>query len=636
MTLAQSKQAALQQYFGYDAFREGQELLIDGILSRRDVLGIMPTGAGKSMCFQLPALLMEGVTLVISPLISLMKDQVAALGQAGVRAAYINSSLTDAQTRKALSNAAAGMYRLVYVAPERLETPLFTGFAQSTPIAQVTIDEAHCVSQWGQDFRPSYTRIAAFIASLPRRPVVSAFTATATPKVRQDIVELLALRDPEQLVTGFDRANLRFEVRWPRDKMAELLDFLQARPDKSGIVYCATRKTVEDVCTQLQQAGYLASRYHAGLDNEERQHNQDAFLRDDVTIMAATNAFGMGIDKSNVSFVVHYNMPQNIEGYYQEAGRAGRDGMEADCVLFFSEQDVQTNTFLINHAKDAAYPDPETEALIKQRNRKRLEDMTLYCYSTACLRETILQYFGENVDADSPGCGNCSGCDHAGEAVDVTPDALLVLECVQRLDGRFGVKMVMDVLRGSKAASLQRSGGDKLHVYGGYTGPEKQLRALIMHMVQQGYLQRTADEYPLLQWGSRAKEITQDGGRVGMRAVEWAAADTASQQHTKQRKTGARQSAAQSGEKPQRTRTSDTKSATIYNTALFETLRTLRKEIADSQGVPAFVIFSDNTLADMCRKLPKNRGEMLHVSGVGAVKMMRYGKQFLAAIQAYV
>ena len=397
----------LKQYFGYNTFRSGQETLISGILAGKDVLGIMPTGAGKSICFQIPALMMDGITLIVSPLISLMKDQVNALTQSGAAAAFINSSLTQRQIEKALHNAEKGMYKLIYVAPERLPTSEFMSFVRSVKISMLTVDEAHCISQWGQDFRPSYAQIPEFIAELPLRPVVSAFTATATPRVRKDIVELLKLNDPQILVTGFDRSNLYFDVRKPKDKYKTLTDFLSDKKDRSGIIYCGTRKTVEEVCALLQCDGYGAARYHAGLADSERRGNQDDFLYDRAQIMVATNAFGMGIDKSNVSFVVHYNMPKDLESYYQEAGRAGRDGGPADCVLLYSGQDVRINEWMIENNKDAQYADKETEAVLKERGRKRLRDMTFYSTTTNCLRGFILKYFGETPPNY---CGACSRC----------------------------------------------------------------------------------------------------------------------------------------------------------------------------------------------------------------------------------
>ena len=399
----------MRDLFGYSDFRPGQETLIDALLSGRDVLGIMPTGAGKSICYQLPALMLEGVTLVISPLISLMRDQVNALVQMGIRGAYINSSLTESQCRKAISNACAGMYKLIYVAPERLSTPGLAALAQSVPISMVCVDEAHCVSQWGQDFRPGYLKIPEFVNALPHRPVVGAFTATATHQVRSDIVRLLELDQPERVVTGFDRENLYFEVRRPQSKYDALLDYLRRHPDRSGIVYCLTRKTVEQVCDRLRADGCSAARYHAGLPPEERRQNQDDFLFDRCRVMVATNAFGMGIDKSNVGFVIHYNMPKDMESYYQEAGRAGRDGSPADCVLLYSGADVHTNRFLIEHGESNTELDEDTRLRLQARELDRLRTMTIYATTRDCLRGYFLRYFGETAP---PACNHCSNCLH--------------------------------------------------------------------------------------------------------------------------------------------------------------------------------------------------------------------------------
>ena len=378
-----TKLQILEQYFGYPSFRPGQEELIDALLAGRDAVGILPTGAGKSLCYQVPALLLEGITLVVSPLISLMRDQVAALVQNGVRGAYLNSSLTWGQYQKALHNARAGVYKIIYVAPERLLTPEFLDFAKSAPIAMVAVDEAHCVSQWGQDFRPSYLSIPEFLAQLPRRPVVAAFTATATPRVREDILSLLELRDPWVTVTSFDRPNLYFEVRRPKDKLAELLTLLAERRERSGIVYCGTRKAVEEVCDALRERGYAATRYHGGLEDQERLRNQEDFLYDRATVMVATNAFGMGIDKSNVSFVIHYTMPKDLESYYQEAGRAGRDGSPAQCFLLYSGADVALNRFLFTHSDEGQYIEEEALEQLNQQNEARLQAMIGYCHTTS-------------------------------------------------------------------------------------------------------------------------------------------------------------------------------------------------------------------------------------------------------------
>jgi len=406
---------ALKKYFGYGEFRGGQETLINGILAGKDVLGIMPTGAGKSICFQVPSLMMDGIALIVSPLVSLMKDQVNALTRSGIPAAYINSSLTQIQINKALRNAVNGAYKLIYVAPERLPTPEFMAFARSVSISMLAVDEAHCISQWGQDFRPSYTRIPDFIAKLSKRPVVSAFTATATPKVRRDILALLNLRDPQILIAGFDRKNLYFGARKPWRKYDALSAFLKEREGRSGIVYCGTRSYVETICKRLRADGYSVSRYHAGLPDKERHDNQDDFLHDRAKIMVATNAFGMGIDKSNVSFVIHINMPKDIESYYQEAGRAGRDGEPAECILFYSDRDIRMNAWLLENEKESRYPNREMERRLKERSKERMREMISYSTTTECLRGFILKYFGETPPER---CGNCDRCN----AVAVTTD----------------------------------------------------------------------------------------------------------------------------------------------------------------------------------------------------------------------
>ena len=401
------KLAALKMYFGHDAFRPGQEPLIDALLQGRDALGVMPTGAGKSMCYQIPALMLEGTALVVSPLISLMKDQVAALIANGVRAAYLNSSLTPGQMERALENARQGLYKIIYVAPERLETSSFLRFAQQAKISLIAVDEAHCVSQWGQDFRPNYLKIADFVAALPTRPPVGAFTATATLRVREDIHRLLRLENPQVSVTGFDRPNLYFEVLRPKKRFQTLVELLQERPFDSGVIYCSTRKNVEDVCEKLLAAGFAASRYHAGLTDEERQRNQEDFQYDRARIMVATNAFGMGIDKSNVRYVIHYNMPKSMEAYYQEAGRAGRDGEDAECILLYNGQDIITAKYLINNGEPNPDLTPQQQAAIRAQDMRRLQQMIDYATGEGCLRGAILRYFGEKAPAR---CDHCSGC----------------------------------------------------------------------------------------------------------------------------------------------------------------------------------------------------------------------------------
>jgi ATP-dependent DNA helicase RecQ len=495
-----NKADILKNYFGYTRFRPGQAELIDAILAGRDVLAVMPTGAGKSLCYQIPALLLEGLTLVISPLISLMKDQVAALRNAGVPAAFLNSSLGPGEYTDTIFRAAAGEYKILYIAPERLGRgglPVQFAEAAGLPgISLVVIDEAHCVSQWGHDFRPSYLEITAFIRQLAARPITAAFTATATGKVREDIARSLALNDPYALTTGFDRGNLYFEVQKPKDRMGALLECLAPRRGKSGIIYCSTRKTVEEVCRALTMRGFAATRYHAGLDDRERRENQDDFICDRKPVMVATNAFGMGIDKSCVSFVIHYNMPKNIESYYQEAGRAGRDGEKADCILLYSPQDVRINTFLINNSQDDEGIKDQARV---DHNLALLKEMTFYATTSDCLRSRLLAYFGESGPAC---CGNCSNCNTVFEETDVTIPARKIISCVYRLKERgraFGKTMVISILRGAKSEKIRTSHCDTLSTYGIMADTDShRIRQVMDHLIAEQYLGLEGDEYPVL------------------------------------------------------------------------------------------------------------------------------------------
>ena len=505
------KLALLKSVFGHDSFRDGQEKMIDELLGGYDVLGVMPTGAGKSICYQLPALMMSGITLVVSPLISLMKDQVMALKASGVAGAYINSSLTPGQQMEAIRRASNGAYKIIYVAPERLQTPAFISFAQKADISMIAVDEAHCVSQWGQDFRPSYLHIAEFIRKLPKRPPVAAFTATATAKVREDIIRLLELVEPYQLLTGFNRPNLRFSCLKPRNKFDTLCSFLETTGNTCGIVYCSTRKNVEDVTRKLQELGYSATRYHAGLTDEERRENQDAFQYDRARIMVATNAFGMGIDKSNVRFVVHYNMPRNLESYYQEAGRAGRDGEPAECLLLYSGQDVITGKWMIEHSEENTELDAAQHEAVMKLELERLKQMTFYATSKGCLRQFILRYFGEKDAPDH--CGNCSVC--LDEAFECDDDPVTV---------------------------HRHASGGRRH----------------------------------------SRENT------GFNS---------------------------------------------WQRALLDNLKSLRSLLASEQKAPAYTVFSDASLADMVRRLPKTLDDFLDVSGVGLSKQQKYGNVFLSVIR---
>lgn len=578
-------------------------------MSNCDVLGIMPTGAGKSLCYQVPALMLDGVTIVISPLISLMKDQVSSLVTAGVSAACINSSLTQEEYADTMIRACKSEFKLIYVAPERLGTQEMKRLVSSVDISMVTIDEAHCVSQWGQDFRPSYLHISEFINSLPHRPVVSAFTATATDTVKVDIVRLLGLNEPFSLVTGFDRPNLFFSVLKPQNKYAELKRLLIGFRDKCGIVYCLSRKNVEEVCDKLNADGFSATRYHAGLSDMERRNNQEDFIYDRKSIIVATNAFGMGIDKSDVSFVIHYNMPKNIESYYQEAGRAGRDGSPAQCILMYGPMDVRTNSFMIEKSREENSDLSEEEKdIMLERDKERLKNMTIYSTTVGCLREFMLRYFGEKAPSY---CGNCSNCLNEFEDVDITVDAQKIVSCVFRIKqkGRcFGKTMVTDVLCGADNQRLVSFGLDKLSTYGIMSDvPAQTIRAELDHLIANGYLSLTDDEYPVVVLTPLSAKIVKERIHVSMKL-------------------------------PKKSPKSKLRSSAQFNTddTLFGELRALRSRIASASNVPAYIVFSDSALRDMCRLLPVNCEEFLNVSGVGKKKAEQYGEDFCRVISEYI
>lgn len=634
MDYGEKKYQALQQYFGYSQFREGQQPIIDQILSGRDVLGVMPTGAGKSLCYQLPALLFPGITLVISPLISLMKDQVESLVQSGVRAAFINSSLSLSQYGRALDNARQGQYKIIYVAPERLVTPGFLEFAQSAPISMVTVDEAHCVSQWGQDFRPGYLKIPQFIGELPRRPVVSAFTATATSQVREDILRLLELEQPFTLTTGFDRKNLFFQVEKPKDKYAAAKRFLRSHYGESGIVYCATRKTVEEMCQRLSAEGFSVSRYHAGLSDRERRQNQEDFLYDRVAVMVATNAFGMGIDKSNVSFVLHYNMPKNLESYYQEAGRAGRDGSEAVCLLLYGGQDVITNQFLIENASgENEELDPITREEVQAKERERLRRMTYYCHTQDCLRQYILSYFGEQ---STNWCGHCGNCQGEAESQDVTRQAQMILSCVKRMGERYGIQTVIQTLRGSKEEKILRLGLNRLSTYGLMAGePAADIREMVNFLVVGGWLRVTDDKYPVVKLTQQSGEVLYGGKQLSMKRHRHHEPERREEEEGRRPGSGERlgrggrlRSAGAAGSSPE--------GQAAERPELFEQLKGLRNRLASEQRVPAYIVFADVTLREMCRLLPRDREALREITGVGQVKLERYGDAFLEEISRFL
>ena len=607
-----NKYDVLKHYFGYSEFRAGQESLIDAITCGRDVLGIMPTGGGKSLCYQIPALMFRGITFVVSPLISLMKDQVMALKSANVPAAYINSSLTYNQLLKVYDNLRAGMYKIVYIAPERLEAEGFRDLASGLDIAMIAVDEAHCVSQWGNDFRPSYLKIARFISSLPHRPVVAAFTATATELVRDDITEKLALCAPFRIVTGFDRPNLNFEVHSPRGKKDALIDLIRQRHDKSGIVYCQTRRNVEKICDLLNENGFAATRYHAGLDDGERVRNQEDFVYDRKNIMVATNAFGMGIDKSNVSYVIHFNMPMSLEAYYQEAGRAGRDGAPADCILLYSPSDIQTAKMLLENSDIPEDADEEFVELQRSLDYERLERMIAYCKHTGCLRGNILDYFGEEHGEE---CGNCLNCRTTFIERDVTTEAKKILSCIKRAKDKLGfsvgMALIVRTLHGSRDKRIGELGLDRISTYGIMAEESRSfINDVVNHLCTLGYIGKNT-EYGSIFMTELANDILFGGVTVTMKFKE-------------ERRV------------PKSDKSASVSEKTVTDSGLYEHLRKLRMEIANEQGVPAYIVFTNATLADMAAKKPLDMQEFLCVSGVGEQKARAYGARFIRAIGEYI
>lgn len=608
----------LKKVFGYDSFRQGQEAIIDNMLAGKDVLAIMPTGAGKSICYQIPALLTTGITVVISPLISLMIDQVKSLNQAGIHAAYINSTLSESQISKALEMAKKGKYKIIYVAPERLENSAFTEFASNGNISILAIDEAHCISQWGQDFRPSYLKILQFIKSLPKRPVIGAFTATATQRVKEDIRCILNLEDPFMTCTGFDRPNLYFKVQpvqQKKTKNMEVVSYISEHVGECGIIYCATRKNVDELCELLQKNNLPATKYHAGLVNEERKRNQEDFIYDRNPIMVATNAFGMGIDKSNVRYVLHYNMPQSIENYYQEAGRAGRDGEKAECILYYSAQDIMINRFLIENKSDQRdsgdYYDElsDSSELQKEQDEERLKYMTYYCTTKECLREYMLNYFGEYSNRRCENCGNCQG---EFEEVDVTQSCKDMINCIWETKQRFGFLLIFDILLGKETAKVRSYGFQDLKTFGAQKEKDKNyLRRVLDEMLLQNYLTMTNDKFSIVQINASIRDF-KEGKQMLLKF---------SKQENENKK------AISSNQAKRR---SDILTGKGMN--LFEELRSLRTEIAREEAVPPYIIFSDKTLLDMCRKVPSDENEMLNVQGVGTNKFEKYGERFLGVI----
>ena len=579
----------LQKFYGYEDFRPGQKKVVESLLNRNDTVAIMPTGAGKSICFQIPALLFEGVTFVISPLISLMKDQVDSLRQLGIAAVYINSSVSKAQLYKDLQNISAGFYKIIYIAPERLTSEYLPDSFKNLNISMVAVDEAHCLSQWGHDFRPSYRNILNFTNSLRIKPIISAFTATATPEVKTDIINLLGLKQPNVFVTGFDRPNLYFSVLRGEVKDKFVIDYVKKHQDEAGIIYVGTRKDVDALQVLLEIKGIKAGRYHAGMTDEERNQMQEDFLYDNLSVMVATNAFGMGIDKPNVRYVIHYNMPKNMEAYYQEAGRAGRDGLSGNCILLYSPQDTQLQKFLISKS---------TESEIRQQlEYKRLQSMVDYCHTPQCLRAFILHYFGE-FDVEEH-CDNCSNCKLEGELIDITIDAQKVLSCVYRMHERFGVKMIAEVLKGSKSAKIKQFNFERLSTYGLMKERKlKDISDLILRLSAMQYLDITESQYPVVTLNELSWQVLRGQKKVWQKMVIVKKAKA-------------------KGE-------------------LFEALRSLRKELATKEKLPPYMIFSDATLTQMATDKPTDLELMKNIRGVGEFKLQKYGEEFLTVIKSYI
>jgi len=578
----------LQKYFGYPAFKEGQARVISSLLAGEDTLAIMPTGSGKSVCYQVPSMIFTGVTLVISPLIALMKDQVDGLGGLGIPATFINSSLRNSEVAKRLGLAGQGKYKLIYVAPERLESEAFQELVKTLDVSFVAIDEAHCVSQWGHDFRPSYRRIAQFVAGLAKRPVLGAFTATATEEVKKDIVTLLSLREPKLYVTGFDRKNLFFSVVRGANKKDFVLDYLKNSGQKSGIIYAATRKEVDTLYETLSGKGYRCGRYHAGMSDKERERSQESFIYDDLPVMVATNAFGMGIDKSNVRYVIHYNMTKNMEAYYQEAGRAGRDGEPGECIILFGPQDVLLQKFMI---EQSVYSPAR-----KKNEYHKLQTMVDYCHTPRCLRKFILEYFGEEGIFEQ--CGNCGSCNDDSDLVDITIEAQKIISCVVRMRERFGAGLVAEVLKGTKNKKILQLRFDSLSTYGlmkEYSLQE--IKDLINLLNAEGYLYFTEGKFPVVKAGRNAAAVLKQGEKV----------------FQKKRK----------AKKAER------------DDSLFEFLRIARKNIAERDKVPPYLVFTDASLREMSETQPGDRQEMLGIKGVGEAKLEKYGEEFLRVIKEY-
>ena len=645
MTAHQAALEALTRYFGYDSFRPGQQGIVEALLAGRDVLGVMPTGAGKSVCYQIPAALSPGMTLVISPLISLMRDQVDALNDLGLPAAFINTTQTPDEQAMVFAQAAAGQIKLLYVAPERLETGRFRDFAARTPISLIAVDEAHCVSQWGQDFRSSYLGIGDFIAGLPQRPPVGAFTATATERVRRDIVGLLGLRNPAVTVTGFDRPNLYFDVvkLETKYKAAWVARYVADHPDESGIVYCATRKTTEALTDTLNQMGHPAVAYHGGMSPGAREAAQRDFITDKVPVVVATNAFGMGIDKSNVRYVIHHNLPESIEAYYQEAGRAGRDGEPSRCTLLWNESDIVTRRRLLDNDYENERLTPEEQEIVRQSKRRLLDGMVGYCRTTDCLHRYMTRYFGqelspnagsaagEDIAADSSQsgrCGACSNCESTFETIDVTRVAQAISRCVHDVGQRVGSGKIVKILRGSRAQDLAWLNPERMPTFGMLKDVnEARVRDVLSQMATDGYLSIAEGRMPIVMFGARAAETAAPDFHYEIKRVERKPAAAGSG------RSGGVADTADSANVP-----GDALGSYIPDDdeeSLFQKLRELRRTIAQEIGKPPYIVFSDKTLRDMARIKPVTNAQFLAVNGVGQHKLDLYGQRFMQAIASF-
>ena len=595
----------LQTYFGYTSFRPAQEAPVESLLKNEDVVAIMPTGAGKSICFQIPALCKSGLTVVFSPLISLMKDQVDGLVDQNIPAALINSTLTQTEFNKTMYDVRSGNIKLLYIAPERLGSNFFCNVLRSMPISQVIVDEAHCISQWGHDFRPSYRLIGDWLASLPKRPVVGAFTATATKAVENDIKTLLGLDHANVYVTGFDRPNLSFSVVRTPKRMDYVVDYVRRHSHENGIIYCSTRKDVERVYDNLTRAGIQTGYYHAGLSDEMRKDMQNKYAFDQLQVMVATNAFGMGIDKSNVRYVLHYQMPRNMESYYQEAGRAGRDGAPAECILLYSGQDVRVHKYLI----EQGHLEPQRE----QVELRKLQSMIDYCFCSTCLRKYMLAYFGEIVPWIE--CSNCSSCNTKGERVNVTKEAKVIFRAIIATEERYGASMISSIVRGERTDRIARAGLDALSVFGYLSDVgDKEIKGLIQQFVASGYLRSSMGKYPVLSVTAGAEEVL-----AGHKEVEEIRQEViVPSRKTKKSASISRSEVPRSG-----------------SGGLFEHLRQHRKQLASQLSVPPYIIFPDTVLIDLANIRPKTLGEFGNIKGVGEAKLKKYGLSFLEAISQY-